>query len=74
MKLKLKKTKTFHHRVRVALAEAGLTQAQLAKKLGIPSTTLSDWLREEHPVPPTLTADIEKKLGLTAGELTKEES
>ena len=33
------------------LAKAGLTQAELAKKMSVPSTTLSDWLREAPPGP-----------------------
>ncbi len=53
----------------IELARAQLTQADLAKKLSVPSTTLSDWLREAHPGPGDLYLQIEKAMGLVAGTL-----
>lgn len=55
----------------IELARAGLNQAQLAAKLDVPSTTLSDWLRGAHPGPADLMPRIEKALRLKAGSLSR---
>lgn len=71
-KLKTKRKyrkKSVHHRLRIALAEAGLSQTDLANKLGRPNTSLSDWLLGRHPAPEGLMADIEKALRLKPGSL-----
>ena len=63
------KLNPLHTAVRIALAQAGLTQADLARRLGIPSTTLSDWLRGAHPAPADLAERVEARLKLGAGTL-----
>ena len=60
---------SYHRSLRVALAEKGLSQTDLAKRLGVPTTTLSDWLRGTHPAPPSLVVNIEKTLRLKPGSL-----
>src|SRR4051794_36839300 len=57
--------------VTVELAKAGLNQQALARRMGIPSTTLSDWLREAHPRPPRFAERVERALGLPAGHLRR---
>ncbi len=72
MKTKKFKKKTwpdFRQKVVVALAQAGLTERDLAMHIGVPDTTLSDWLRGAHPPPKTLPARIESALGLRHGSL-----
>jgi transcriptional regulator with XRE-family HTH domain len=59
----------FRAALRVELAKAGLTQRALAKKLNIPDTTFSDWVRGAHPAPPGFESQIEKELGLHVGTL-----
>ena len=61
----------FKRVVRIELAKQDLNQAQLAKKMGVSSTTLSDWLRGSHPGPADLHALIEKALKLPLGHLEK---
>jgi DNA-binding transcriptional regulator YdaS (Cro superfamily) len=60
-----------HAAVSVELARASLTQRALADRLGIPDTSLSDWLRGAHPSPPDLPRRIESALGLRRGVLTR---
>ena len=55
----------------VELARAGLTQSDLANRLKVPSTTLSDWVRGAHPPPGDLESRIEKVLGLSLGGLAE---
>lgn len=55
--------------LRVELARRDLTQTRLAGMLGVPPTSLSTWLRGEHPAPPDLKRKIETALGLSAGTL-----
>ena len=59
----------FRAALRVELAKAGLTQRALARKLNIPDTTFSDWIRGAHPAPPGFGTRIEKELGLDVGAL-----
>lgn len=63
MTSKQTRAKTDHHRIRIALAKAGLSQAELARRLGVPRTSLSDWLSGRRPAPTTLVGSIEKELG-----------
>lgn len=49
---------------RVALANAKLNQQELARKLKVPPTSLSDWLRGAHPVPTTVVRQLELVLKL----------
>lgn len=65
------KLKPLHRAVRIALAQAGLTQADLAGRLGIPSTSMSDWLRGAHPAPANLLERLERALGLERGSLER---
>jgi plasmid maintenance system antidote protein VapI len=58
--------------VAVELARRGLFQRDLARRLRVPDTTLSDWLRGAHPAPPDLSTRIEKALGMRGGELLAE--
>lgn len=64
-----KKRSTFRTTLAIELARAGLTQSELAATLGVPSTTLSDWLREAHPGPADLRTRIERALRLRRGAL-----
>lgn len=61
----------FRVKLRVELAKAGLTQRALAKKLKMPDTTFSDWIRGAHPAPPGFTSRVEKVLGLPAGTIAE---
>lgn len=58
-------------RVAVAVACAGqeIRQRHLAERMGIPSTTLSNWLLGVHPAPPGLVSKLEKALEMTPGSL-----
>ena len=60
----------FRMALRVELAKAGLTQRALAKKMKVPDTTFSDWLRGAHPAPPWFETRIERELGLAPGTIT----
>lgn len=71
--MKKKQSSSIVPALKVELAKAGLNQSQLARKLEVPSTTLSDWLRGEHPAPADLPTRIEKALGLSAGALSGKE-
>jgi DNA-binding transcriptional regulator YdaS (Cro superfamily) len=53
--------------VRVELARRGLPQWQLARRLGLPPSTLSDYLLGRRPSPPDLPLRIERALGLASG-------
>jgi transcriptional regulator with XRE-family HTH domain len=64
-----KKRSSFRTTLDIELARAGLTQSQLAAKLRLPSTTLSDWLRESHPGPVDLVERVERALKLSPGTL-----
>ena len=44
--------------LRVALLQRGMTQLDLARKLQVPPTTLSGWLRSAHPAP----ADLDDRI------------
>jgi DNA-binding transcriptional regulator YdaS (Cro superfamily) len=59
--------------VAVELARAGLSQADLAHRMGVRPTTLSGWLTGTSPAPAELAAAIEKALGLMTGTLPKAE-
>lgn len=59
--------------VAVELARAGLSQVELASRMGLPPTTLSGWLTGSSPAPADLVDAIEKALGLTSGTLRKSE-
>lgn len=56
-------------RLRVALAEKGLRHFQLAKRLKVSPSTLSDWLRDARPAPADLRDRIEAALKLPSGAL-----
>jgi hypothetical protein len=58
-----------HAAVVAELARRGLHQRDLAALLGVPDTTLSDWLRRIHPAPTHLVERIEASLGLQSGSL-----
>lgn len=69
------KTKTkLKTAIAVALAANGLNQRQLAEKLGIPDTTLSDWLRGVHPTPDGFIEQLELQLHLPPGSLPPAEN
>jgi transcriptional regulator with XRE-family HTH domain len=53
-----------------ALVRKGWSQAQLAQALRCPATTLSSWLRADHPCPAELQVRIEQALGLPKGALS----
>jgi transcriptional regulator with XRE-family HTH domain len=55
--------------LKLALVRKGWSQSQLADALDVPPTTLSSWLRGEHPSPPELQARLENALGISPGEL-----
>lgn len=59
----------FRRALRVELARAELTHADLAARLGVAPTTLSTWLRAAHPAPPDLSQRIERALRLRRGAL-----
>lgn len=62
----------FEKKLKIALATAGRTQADLAAALGVAPSTLNAWLRGRHPAPggeARLVADIEVALGLATGAL-----
>jgi predicted transcriptional regulator len=55
------------------LAERGLAQWMLAKKVGYAPSTLSDYLRGARPAPPELVDQLEAALKLATGTLKKKE-
>jgi transcriptional regulator with XRE-family HTH domain len=58
--------------LKVALTRAGLTQADVAARLGVAPTTFNAWLRGRHPAPDgidELVRRIEGALDLTRGTL-----
>ena len=57
-------------KIRVALAERGLRQFHLAKRLKISPSSLSDWLRGARTAPADLSCRIEVALGLLPGALS----
>ncbi|MHB1844756.1 MAG: helix-turn-helix domain-containing protein [Deltaproteobacteria bacterium] len=58
--------------VAIELARRGWTQRDLARELGVPDTSLSDWLLEAHPGPEDLIGRIERSLGLKEGSLLRQ--
>ena len=56
-------------KLKAALAEHDVPQWKLAKRLRIPPTTLSDWVRGARPTPDDLSARIERELSLPVGSL-----
>ncbi len=60
-------------RLRTALAERALPQWRLARRLKLPSSTFSDYVRGVAPMPARLINRIEKKLGIPPGALWQEE-
>lgn len=62
-------TRTVLARLRAHLALRGLTQLDLAQRLGHPVTTLSTWLRGAARPPDDLVSRIERALKLAPGEL-----
>lgn len=67
--IKNTRTESIRRAVRVALARKGMTQLDLAHLLGVPPTSLSDWLRGAHPAPPNLVRRLEKALGVGLVEI-----
>lgn len=61
-------------RLRAHLALKGLTQLDLAKRLGHPVSTLSSWLRGVAPAPNHLLHRIERALKLPPGSLSLDDS
>lgn len=59
-------------RLRAYLAFKGMTQHDLAKRLGHPVSTLSTWLRGVAPAPKDLIKRIEQALKLPVGGLTSD--
>ncbi|MBK9516198.1 MAG: helix-turn-helix transcriptional regulator [Anaeromyxobacter sp.] len=55
------------------MAERGLAQWQLAKKVGVKPSTLSDYLRGARPAPESLESEVEHALHLSPGTLTSKE-
>lgn len=53
----------------VELARRGMTQRDLAERMNVPPTTLSDWLTGAHPARPNLRESIERALRLPPGTL-----
>lgn len=60
---------SFRTALKVELARAELTHAELAMRLGVAPTTLSTWLRAAHPAPADLAERIERSLHLRRGTL-----
>ncbi len=58
-------------KLRAALAAQGLAQWKLAKRLQVPPTTLSDWVRGARPAPNDLAVRIERQLKLAPGFLSR---
>lgn len=56
-----------HRTVRIALAEAGLSQTELAARIRVPPTSLSDWLRGLRPMPQVVRTVLENELGIDLG-------
>jgi transcriptional regulator with XRE-family HTH domain len=61
----------FRTALAVELARLGLTQRSLARRMGLADTTLSDWLRGVHPVPPRFVQAVETELGVATGTLPR---
>lgn len=61
----------FGDRMRELREAAGLTQAALAEKLGVPQSAISQWEGGRHAPPVTSVPDLAKALGVEAGELFK---
>ncbi len=55
--------------VLVELARREMRQRELARRINVPDTTLSDWLRGAHPAPADLPRRIEQALELEPGAL-----
>ena len=55
--------------LRACMAREQLTQSYVAKKMGVPVTTLNGWLRGRHPGPANLRLQLEAALGLAPGSL-----
>ncbi len=60
-------------RLRATLAERALPQWRLARRLKLPSSTFSDYVRGVAPMPAKLMNRIEKTLGLPPGTLWEDE-
>lgn len=56
-------------RLKMELAAREMTQADLARRLGYATTTLSGWLHLRHPGPPDLAERIEAEFDLLPGSL-----
>ena len=53
-----------HAELKAELARRGLREWRLAKMLGHPPSTFSDWVRGVRPAPSDLADRIERALGL----------
>lgn len=60
--------------LRAELALRGLAQWRLAKKIGYPPSTFSDYVRGARPAPADLVSRIERVLGLRPKSLRASES
>ncbi len=61
----------FRTQVAVELARRRMRQRDLAALMKVPDTTLSDWLRSQHPAPIDLATRIERALGIAPGALAR---
>lgn len=57
--------------LREALFRSRETVVGLAKRLGVPATTLSSWARNVHPCPAHQRKRVERALKLKAGALAE---
>ncbi len=62
-----------HPQLRAELARRGLAQWRLAKQVGYPPSTFSDYVRGARPAPPDLAERIEDVLGLRPKSLRRSE-
>ncbi len=58
-----------HLQLKAELARRGLSQWRLAKKIGYPASTFSDYVRGARPAPADLVNRIERALQLPTGSL-----
>ncbi|WP_414717122.1 helix-turn-helix domain-containing protein [Stenotrophomonas sp. UBA7606] len=54
-----------HSHLRPARKKQGLTQAEVAARVGRDQATVAKWERGQHPVPPDIAPTVAKVLGLT---------
>jgi predicted transcriptional regulator len=57
-------------KLKVALVERALSQWQLARRLGLAPSSLSDYVRGARPAPADLQQRVERELRMHRGALT----